>query len=122
MKRSRTVALTLLAPAMVAFGCGQPAPPMNVPQAAGEQVANDCDVPAKPGEPEKVKCPPRGTGGHTTSHHSGYYHRPSYGRSSYSDSTVTPTHPTSSSTPSSSSSHVSRGGFGGLGSFFSGGS
>lgn len=118
MKRSTKVALTLLVPAMTAFGCGGPTNTIHAPH--DQKSASDCDTPAKPGEPEKTKCPPATTTQHGGSYGSGYRssQRPWFGPifgGSHSGST-------SSSHGSSSSSHVSHGGFGSSGVHFSGGS
>lgn len=153
MKRSANVMLTLLVPAMSAFGCGRQPPPLvpqHANQPANQQVAADCQVPAKPGEPEKPPCPPPDT---TTSQGNGSTHGSYYrGRSVFapvfggsrsvpttplhgttsSSHITTPnhtsgsSHPTASSHPTtshtSSASHVSRGGFGSSGAHASGGS
>ncbi len=103
MKRSTKVALTLLVPAMTAFGCGQS--PTMVHSPAAHQTASDCDTPAKPGEPAKPKCTPA-----TTGHGSHYGSSFVGGRSG------------SAATGTSRVSSVSTGGFGRIGSFFSGGS
>jgi hypothetical protein len=133
MKRSRLVSLTLLTPAMLAFGCGQQPPPPMRPVARvanpndGEPV--QCDVPAKPGEPAKQPCPPgqaTGAQGATTNRsHSTYFHRPIY-RPSYlpsgSDSTSDTSSVRSTSPSSSGSTRSTFGGFGSSGSRMSGGS
>ena len=112
MKRSAKVALTLLVPAMTAFGCGQSTATVNSP---AQHSAQDCDVPAKPGEPPKPKCTPTTTASHGSHYGSsrGSWFGPIFG-SSHSGS--------SASHGSTSSSHVSHGGFGSSGSHFSGGS
>ncbi len=116
MKRSTKIALTLLVPAMTAFGCGQPTQTIH-PQP--HQAAQDCDVPAKPGEPEKPKCTPATTTSHGSHYGSGYrssnssWFGPIFG-GSHSGSA-------SSSHGSSGSSHVSHGGFGSSGFHFSSG-
>jgi hypothetical protein len=115
VKRSTKVALTLMVPAMTAFGCGTSAP---VNQVGSHQTATDCDTPAKPGEPEKPKCTP------TTSSHGSHY-GPGYrsSRGSWFGPIFGGSHSSgvSSSHGSSSSSHVSHGGFGSSGSHFSSG-
>lgn len=127
MKRSTNVALTLLVPAMAAFGCGhQPAMPVN--RGGVEQTAQDCDTPAKPGEPEKPKCKPATTG-HTSSSHSygrsSSYSRPWFGGYN-SGSTSAPSNASTATSPATgsthSASHVSYGGFGHTSSHVSGGS
>ena len=116
MKRSAKVALTLLVPAMTAFGCGQSTATVNSP---AQHSAQDCDVPAKPGEPPKPKCTPATTASHGSAYRSNYgssrgsWFGPIFG-GSHSGSSV--------SHGSTSSSHVSHGGFGSSGSHFSGGS
>lgn len=112
MKRSTRVVLTLLAPAMAAFGCGQSTPPAY--QDSGNQTSNDCSSPAKPGEPEKpVKCPvPASSIRYGSSYRRSPY-IPMFGGTSGGYSA--PSH-------ASSSSHTSWGGFGGSSSHFSGGS
>lgn len=128
MKRSTNVALTLLVPAMAAFGCGhQPATPVH--RGGVEQTAQDCDTPAKPGEPEKPKCEPK-TQQQSSTRHSSYgrsssYSRPWFGgynsgsTTSPSSTSVATSHTTGST---HSTSHVSYGGFGHTGSHSSGGS
>ncbi|MCX7421311.1 MAG: hypothetical protein NT013_17455 [Planctomycetia bacterium] len=131
MKRSTNVALTLLVPAMAAFGCSRPAPPPPMNQ----QVAADCQQPAKPGEPAKPKCDPATATGSRTNYGSGSHYRsshgswfgPIFGGSSYrSSSPVTShgatSHGTTSTSHTSGSSSVSHGGFGSSGAHFSGGS
>lgn len=145
MKRSTRVALSLLIPAMTAFGCGQkPQPPKPRTQ---DQTASTCDRPPQPGEAEKTPCPPQQTTHHSSTRSSsyhGYGARPAFfgpsinlGGSSTTTHTTSsvnsPSHPTTSGIAhsttgtshaphSTSSSHVSSGGFGRIGSFFSGGS
>jgi uncharacterized membrane protein YgcG len=110
MKRSTKVALTLLVPTMTAFGCGQPTQTI-YPQP--HQAAQDCDVPAKPGEPPKPKCSPV-----TTSHNMHY----GSSRGSWFGPIFGGSHSSSvSSHASSGSSHVSHGGFGSSGFHFSSG-
>jgi len=130
MKRSRLVSLTLLTPAMLAFGCGQQPPP---PMRPVVRVANSndgeavqCDVPAKPGEPAKQPCPPgqtTGAQGTTTRTGSTYFHRPIY-RPIYVPSVSHSTSDSSSvrSTSPASSRRSTFGGFGSFGSRMSGGS
>ena len=124
MKRSTNVALTLLIPAMASFGCSRPAPPPPQPQ-----VVADCQQPAKPGEPEKPKCPPATATGYrsgygSTSHYRsshGSWFGPIFGGSSYRSSSPVTSH-SATSHGTTSSSHVSHGGFGSSGAHFSGGS
>gem|GEM_PF-5920972 len=147
MKRSTRVALSLLVPAMTAFGCGQRAQPPKPHHQ--DQTATTCDRPPQPGEAEKVPCPPPQTAQNTnTTHRSSYYHgygaRPAFfGPTIHLGGSSTPVHTTSGVTPtphsttsgiahstagtshathSTSSSHVSSGGFGRIGGAFSGGS
>lgn len=137
MKRCAKVVLTLLVPAMTAFGCGQAQPPPEEVQSATPH----CDVPKEPGPDGKVPppCPPPQAHG-TSQARSSYYHRPYYGRSSswgWFRSTAPSSHPstthtsgthttsthTSTSHTSGTTHHsgsVSRGGFGSTGSHFSG--
>ncbi len=114
MKRSTKVALTLLVPAMTAFGCGQSSTSVNSP--AAHQKDSDCDVPAKPGEPEKPKCTPATTASHGSHYRSsrGSWFGPIFGGSHSGSATQ--------SHGSSGTSHVAHGGFGSSGSHFSGGS
>ncbi len=163
MKRSTNVALTLLVPAMAAFGCSQQPTPQETGRAligqgpgghaaAGEkeewETNSDCDLPAKPGEPDKTPCnsPESGTGsapvGHARST-GGYIGRRSYfpfffggfrsggmnTAPSHSSTGTRPSQGTGTSTGTSqphssgtSSSSVTHGGFGGTGSHLSGGS
>ena len=117
MKRSSKVALTLLVPAMTAFGCGHSNQAVH-PSAV--QTAQDCGVPAQPGEPPKQPCTPATTTSHRSHYGSGYrssgssWFGPIFG-GSHSGSA-------SSSHGSTSSSHISHGGFGSSGGHFSGGS
>lgn len=107
MKRSANIVLTLLVPAMTAFGCAR-APMPNVQQGA----VLDCDVPARPGEPEKQRCTP-----HTTGTHPHIPIQQPLRSSSHSWSSGTHIGGTGST-----SSTVARGGFGGTGAHLSGGS
>lgn len=110
MKRSTKVVLTLLVPAMAAFGCGQS--PTMYQSPGTHQTASDCDTPAKPGEPPKTNCPP------------GVTHRSHYGssRSSWFGGTHSGSASSALSHGSSGSGNVSHGGFGSSGFHFSGGS
>ncbi len=110
MKRSTKVALTLLVPAMTAFGCGQS--PTMVHSPGTHQTASDCDTPAKPGEPAKPKCSPATTG------HGSHYGSSFVGTRSGSAAPST----SHGATGTSRVTSVPSGGFGRIGSFFSGGS
>ncbi len=110
MKRSTKVVLTLLVPAMTAFGCGQSPPMVHSP--GSHQTASDCDTPAKPGEPAKAKCSPA-----TTGH--GSHHSSSFVGTRAGSAAPTTLHGTTSRSRVTS---VPSGGFGRIGSFFSGGS
>jgi hypothetical protein len=113
MKRSTKVVLTLLVPAMTAFGCGQS--PTMVHPPGSHQTANDCDTPAKPGEPAKRQCHPAATqGSHYGSSHGSWF------GGTHTQSAAPPT--SHGATSSSRVTSVSTGGFGRIGSFFSGGS
>ena len=156
MKRSTKVALTLLVPAMTAFGCGSQTKTAQFPATAQRQGAaastKTMTVACKNGHSfpvdytkagQTVRCPQCDQAvsvtakSSLTSTHNSY--RPGwtflswfsgYGSrtGSYSSPTSTPPSTFSNgshvSTPNnvSSNSHVSRGGFGRTGSFFSGGS
>ena len=152
MKRSSKVALTLLIPAMTAFGCSQK--PVQVVNDPTKPNATTCDQPAQPGEPPKQPCVQPATPGSnnyrtTHTYHSSYGARPffwgnlwgsgpSWGSGSSSTGHTTSGHSLGSSGHStsgtssgiahgsssshSSTGHVSSGGFGHTSSHFSGGS
>lgn len=113
MKRSTKVVLTLLVPAMTAFGCGQL--PTMVHSPGTHQTASDCDTPAKPGEPAKQPCHPAAThGSHYRSSHGSWF-----GGTHTRNAAPTTSH---GATGTSRVTSVPSGGFGRIGSFFSGGS
>lgn len=110
MKRSTNVALTLLVPAMAAFGCGHSTPNVNPP--AAHQISSDCGTPAKPGEPAKPQCTPAPTQHTRYGGSHGFW----FGGSRSGTAAPAPSH------GATGTSSVAHGGFGSSGAHFSGGS